>query len=113
MKIKPWVDDQSAPNGRSIKENFQNWFENSSVVKNNEPEIVYHVANNNFDTFDRAKIGSAYGLAYKLKGIVPLGFYFSNKIQGQGCHNNEIEVAPGRTGDAPIVLPVYLSLKNH
>ena len=40
----------------NLNENFWNWFGNSVMIDNNEPIIVYHSSNNNFDKFDRKRI---------------------------------------------------------
>ena len=78
---------------------FKKWFGNSKVVdENGKPLIVYHGSEENFDTFDRSKLGS------KSMDIMSyLGFHFTpNKEMAERLFvkaNTDI-------------MPVYLNIKN-
>ena len=52
---------------------FKEWFGDSKVVdENGEPLVVYHGSPNEFDAFDKSKVGEKYG------AVADLGFYFTN-----------------------------------
>lgn len=80
---------------------FRRWFGDSKVVDaEDKPLVVYHGTNADFDAFDPAKVGSAYGTDEQ-------GFFFtSSEDEAQKWADR----APGAT--SPKVLPVYLSIEN-
>lgn len=54
---------------------FREWFGESKIIDaNGEPKIVYHGTSNIFDSFDKTRIGSHFGLPATGR----LGFYFTN-----------------------------------
>lgn len=65
-------------------DNFQKWFNGSKIIdKNGNPLVCYHCTNQNFDTFDKNKIGTAHDMGHYGKG-----FYFSlfpNHYYGKKC----------------------------
>lgn len=99
----PWESDQVAANGKTIAENFAQWFEGSKVrLTDGAPMVVYH--------------GSCYahgfekrsGFHFEAKGIndygdAELGFFFA----GQEVANT----FAGESEDA-MVLPVFLKIEN-
>jgi hypothetical protein len=72
---------------------FKKWFAKSKIVdESGNPLVVYHGTNNEFDTFDKNKIGTATD-----DGIWGRGFYF------------------GSVSDTPygtVKMPVYLKMEN-
>lgn len=72
---------------------FKKWFAKSKIVdESGNPLVVYHGTNNEFDTFDKNKIGTATD-----DGIWGKGFYF------------------GSVSDTPygtVKMPVYLKMEN-
>lgn len=82
----PWQDETIASNGRSIKENFSNWFEASKVVdESGSPLAVYHGSHKaDIEAFDPDFLGS----------------YFTSS---QAVAENYSQVK---------IYSVYLSLKN-
>lgn len=72
---------------------FKKWFAKSKIVdESGNPLVVYHGTNNEFDTFDKNKIGTATD-----DGIWGKGFYF------------------GSISDTPygtVKMPVYLKMEN-
>ena len=78
---------------------FKNWFGDSKVVdENGQPLVVYHGTEENFDTFDRDKLGS------KSMDIMSyLGFHFTP--------NKEMAERLFVRANADI-MPVYLNIQN-
>lgn len=57
--LAPWLDESVAPNGRSVKENFCNWFEGSQVVDSSGfPLKVFHGSNHDFNVFKPSETGT-------------------------------------------------------
>lgn len=78
---------------------FKNWFGDSKVIdENGQPLVVYHGTEENFDTFDRDKLGS------KSMDIMSyLGFHFTP--------NKEMAERLFVRANADI-MPVYLNIQN-
>lgn len=68
----------------NLNDNFWKWFNDSKIVdKNGNPIICYHCTNQNFNTFDKNKFGTAHDIGHYGKG-----FYFSlfpNHYYGKKC----------------------------
>lgn len=67
MNDKPWQDCSLAPNGRSVKENFTAWFEQSKTVGSDGPCVFHHGGDAIRDVFDprgsgRYTLGRAYSV---------------------------------------------------
>lgn len=86
-------------------QNFQAWFDGSKATDGDgKPVVVYHGTAAEFDSFDRAKSGSAID-----SGKLGEGFYFSQSPRWASSYaENAAKVSDGGAN----VLPVYLSLKN-
>jgi ADP-Ribosyltransferase in polyvalent proteins len=57
----PWLDNSFAVNGRTVKDNFNEWFRASKVVDDQgSPLRVFHGTASDFDSFDCAKSGRNY-----------------------------------------------------
>ncbi len=93
MSDSPWLDETLAANGRSICDNFKDWFEGSKVVDAfGNPLVVHHGTRVDFDAFDlemQGRNGSAMGP----------GFYFTDS-----------EGVAASYGDK--LLAVYLKAEN-
>lgn len=90
---------QSAPPVES--DAFKAWFGDSKVVdENGAPLVVYHGTNADFEAFDPARVGSAYG-------VDEAGFFFTSREDEAA---KWAERAPNAT--SPRVLEVYLSVKK-
>jgi hypothetical protein len=91
---------------------FKAWFKDSKVVDDNgEPLVVYHGTSGAFAEFDPKQVGANFGVDAE-------GFYFTE--------NTSFVTEKGRTyedpysagayaknaGNAPNIMPVYLSIKN-
>jgi ADP-Ribosyltransferase in polyvalent proteins len=49
---QPWLDEREAANGRSIRENFSDWFGKSQIVDSQgNPLVVHHATYRDFDAF--------------------------------------------------------------
>lgn len=80
---------------QQAKENFDKWFKGSQVVdENGEPLVVYHGTRNDFDAFDKAKIGSKTDA-----GWAGSGFYFDPEVSVAKAYGDKIK-------------KVYLKAKN-
>ena len=81
-KVKLKELNESVQN--KLNDNFQKWFNGSKIIdKNGNPLVCYHCTNQNFDTFDKNKIGTAHDMGHYGKG-----FYFSlfpNHYYGKKC----------------------------
>ena len=55
--MKPWLDDRIAPNGKTVLENFLDWFSGSKVVNaSGSPVVAYHATNSrDFHQFRMAR----------------------------------------------------------
>lgn len=72
---------------------FKKWFAKSKIVdESGNPLVVYHGTNNEFDTFDKNKIGTATD-----DGIWGRGFYFGSVSD---------------TSYGTVKMPVYLKMEN-
>lgn len=81
--------------GKTTSAAFKRWFGDSSVVNaEGDPLVVYHGASSDFSEFSTSG---------ETKGSMgeSVGFYFTDMAS-----------AAGEYGDAGIVMPVYLSIKN-
>lgn len=84
--------------------NFWKWFGDSKVVDEaGNPLVVYHGTKGDVSTFDIKKAGASD------PGLVGRAFYFTPS--GEQASSFAESGMYGR-GDAPNVMPVYLSLKN-
>jgi len=68
----PWLDVSIAANGRTVQDNFADWFGESKVVDSQgQPLVVHHGTRADFDAFDLNKQG-------RNGSAIGSGFYFSN-----------------------------------
>lgn len=94
---RPWLDERIAANGLPVRENFAQWFGQSTVVDEHGAALkVFHGSRSDFDVFNT-----------KCRGAVGDGAYFTPdpRLAAQyamldGAH------AAGR------IMPVYLKLLN-
>lgn len=79
---------------------FKRWFGDSAVVHDDgKPMVVYHGTGEDFDTFSSDFYAEATGV-----GDHGEGFYFTDDA--------DVAAAFAEDGDAPNIMPVYLSIKN-
>lgn len=83
---------------------FKNWFGDSKITNaQGEPLVMYHGTKSDFNTFDLGKHGSGD------EGLAGKGFYFTyNPEEASSYAMRDIY---GK-GEAPNVIPSYISLKN-
>ena len=105
-KWRPIENSDGKPVANGFKEQgaFWRWFGDSKVVDaEGRPLVVYHGTAQNLvgDAFNQDMARSEGG-----------AFYFSHSPLFKNPATNANEYAKGRAGEAPQVMPVYLSLKN-
>ena len=98
----PWLDERMAPNGRSVRENFAEWFGDSKVVDNEgAPLVVFHGTAHPSWEEGRTAFGRTNGMGE--------GAYFAPSARlaaDYAAMDSEVE------GDPPFLIPVYLSIRN-
>lgn len=93
----PWNDESVASNGWTVRENFEHWFDESSVKdRQGQPIVCYHGTGAQFSVFDNNKDGGHYFSTCK-----ETAEFFSTNA-GQGWPNDQ----QGR------VVPVFLAIEN-
>jgi hypothetical protein len=97
---RPWLDDSVSANGRSIQENFAQWFGASKAVSGDgAPLTLFHSTFSEFDAFEQTK---------------DMGFHFGSPFAA----NKRIEEAAKGRGkghkkfDGVNTVPVHLAIEN-
>jgi lysophospholipase L1-like esterase len=68
--ISPWLDEQAAPNGLPVRDNFLAWFGNSRARDmNGDPLVLYHGTSATFDAFSTASHRSVLNNDYQGDGF--------------------------------------------
>jgi hypothetical protein len=85
--------DQMAPNGRTVRENFKNWF-GSSTLRDDDgtPILMYHGTSHNFTEFDPSK--GAQGVIWVT------------------ANREEIEAGEIGADSAGIIMTLFVTIKN-
>lgn len=93
--MKPWENYEIAANGRPIKDNFADWFEDSKVVDaGGQPLVVYHGTDQDFDIF--------YGANYE--------GWFTKDPKVASAYAREMRSGGSRS--RPNVIAALLSMQN-
>lgn len=98
----PWLDDRLAPNGRSVRENFADFFRGSKVVDaQGEPLMVFHGTAHPSWEEGRTAFGTTNGMGE--------GAYFTPAAK---VADDYADMDSSVEGDPPFLIPVYLSIRN-
>jgi hypothetical protein len=85
---------------------FKRWFKNSKVVdKQGNPLVTYHGTNNNFNVFNRERLGESTGFE-----SAKYGFYFTARKDVAEAYSQGMFSIPHNKSS--VVMPAYLSLQN-
>lgn len=105
-KNAPWIDERLAPNGRSIRENFERWFAASKVIDEATgiPLVVYHGTSGDFIEFDPTRVGSRH-----VDVEAGTAFFFTDDIKTAEYYAKS---CGKRSKGGGHIRPVYLSLQN-
>jgi hypothetical protein len=95
---------QSTQKSTTGSQTFAAWFGRSKVVdEHGKPLIMYHGTKSSFADFDIKKFGASD------EGLLGKGFYFTYNPEEASSYSLNGQYG---NGDAPNVIPVYISLKN-
>lgn len=68
--MNPWQNNDLAPNGNSVRENFLKWHGNSQILSaQGEPLVVFHGTNQPLDRFAMDRLGSSTSSVSSREGI--------------------------------------------
>lgn len=102
--VKPWMDDRRAPNGRRVRDNFTDWFDDSKIVDvDGDPLVVYHGTNQDFSSFDPEADPRSY------ESDRGKFFFTSNPQHASGYAEDD---GMGKNAGAPNVIAAYVAIQN-
>lgn len=112
----PWTDESLAPNGRSICDNFKDWFGESKVLAGDAPLVVFHGTASDFSQFDGRKSGDS-----SEHHTADFGFFFSSDPRVAAIFNraytnlDDSDLITARDTpylDGANTMPVYLRITS-
>lgn len=108
---KQWLDDDLAPNGVPVKDNFANWFRKSKVVeKDGSPKMVFHGTTADIAAFD---ITAGNNKTYT--GATENAAFFTDNphnASGYAGRRTSMTGLSATYQEGANVVPVYLSIQR-